>query len=47
MLVKLKRELRQMHKLSRMENGFKGICWWLLDHLRRDTKVKKEELKTP
>ena len=27
-LKQLKRELRQMHKLSRTESGFPGICWW-------------------
>ena len=41
LLVKLKRELRQTHKLSRMENGYKGICWWSLDYWGRDTISKK------
>ena len=46
-IIKLKRDLRQAHKLSRTENGFKGIRWWLLDDWGKDTKVKKEEPKTP
>ena len=28
LLVKLKRELRKTHKLSRTESGFPGIFWW-------------------
>ena len=27
-LKKLKRELRQVHNLSRTEIGYPGICWW-------------------
>ena len=45
----LKRELRQVHKLSKTENSFNGICWWHLGYW--DTvlglKVKKEAPSTP
>ena len=48
-LVKLKRELRQVHKLSRTENGFLGICWWHLGYWDKmlGLQVKKEEPLTP
>ena len=48
-LKKLKRELRQVHKLSRMESGFPGIHWWHLKYRDKDLglKVKKEEPLRP
>ena len=48
-LKQLKRELRQMHKLSKTESGFLGICWWHLKYWDKDLglKVKKEEPSTP
>ena len=48
-LKKLKRELRQVHKLSWTESGFPGICWWHLKYWDKDLglKVKKEEPSTP
>ena len=46
---KLKRELHQVHKLSRTESGFPGIHWWHLKYWDNDLglKVKKEEFSTP
>ena len=46
---KLKRELRQAHKLSQMESGFSGICWWHLKCWDGDMglKTKKEEPSSP
>ena len=32
LLVQLKRELRQLHKLSKTENGFPDIHWWHLGY---------------
>ena len=58
-LVWLKRELRQMHKWSRTEDGQQGIVWWNQEYwnsgmgmkrlrkLENGLKVKKEELSTP
>ena len=48
-LKKLKRELRQVHKLSQTECGFPGIHWWYLKYRDEDLglKVKKEEPLTP
>ena len=46
-LKQLKRELRQAHKLSRMENGFPGICWWHLKYWDIEGRVKKEEPTSP
>ena len=48
-LNKLKRELRQAHKLNRTESGFPGIHWWHLKYWDKDLglKVKKEEPSTP
>ena len=48
-LKKLKRELKQAHKLSRTESGFPGILWWHLKYWDKDLglKVKKEEPLTP
>ena len=43
-LKQLKRELRQAHKLSQMENGFPGIHWWHLKYWDIEGRVKKEEL---
>ena len=42
-LKQLKRELRQAHKLSRMESGFLGIHWWHLKYWDIEGWVKKEE----
>ena len=42
-LKQLKRELRQVHKMSRMESGFPGICWWHLKYWDEGLRVKKEE----
>ena len=44
-LKKVKRELRQTHKLSQTESRFPGICWWHLKYWDEDLglKVKKEE----
>ena len=42
-LKQLKRELRQVHKLSRTESGFPGICWWHLKYWDIEGRVKKEE----
>ena len=49
LLKKLKRELRQLHKLSWTESGFPGIHWWHLKYWDEDLglKVKKEEPSTP
>ena len=40
---KLKRELRQAHKLSQTESGFPGIHWWHLKYWDGDMglKIKK------
>ena len=46
-LKQLKRELRQAHKLSRMENGFPGIRWWHLKYWDIEGRVKKEEPTSP
>ena len=46
-LKQLKRELRQVHKLSRMESGFPGIRWWHLKYWDEGLRVKKEELTSP
>ena len=48
-LVWLKRELSQMHKLSKTENGFLGICWWHLGYWDKvlGLQIKKEEPVTP
>ena len=46
-LKQLKRELRQVHKLSQTENGFLGICWWHLKYWDIEGRVKKEELTLP
>ena len=51
-LVKLKRELRLMHKRSRTESGILGICWWNQGYWDESLgikrlKVKKEEPSTP
>ena len=46
-LKQLKRELRQVHKLSRMENGFPGIRWWHLKYWDIEGRVKKEEQTSP
>ena len=48
-LKKVKRELRQTHKLSQTESRFPGICWWHLKYWDEDLglKVKKEEPSTP
>ena len=46
-LKQLKRELRQAHKLSRMESGFPGIHWWHLKYWDKGLRVKKEELTSP
>ena len=42
-LKQLKKELRQVHKLSRTENGFPGIRWWHLKYWDIKGRVKKEE----
>ena len=42
-LKQLKRELRQMHKLSRTESGFPGIRWWHMKYWDIEGRVKKEE----
>ena len=46
---KLKRELRQAHKLSQTYSGFSGICWWHLKYWDGDMglKIKKEEPSSP
>ena len=38
-----------MHKLSKMEGGFPGICWWHLGYWDKtlDLQVKKVEPSTP
>ena len=46
-LKQLKRELRQTHKLSQMENGFPGICWWHVKYWDIEGRVKKEEPTSP
>ena len=46
-LKQLKRELRQAHKLSRMESGFLGIRWWHLKYWDIEGWVKKEEPTSP
>ena len=46
-LKQLKRELRQAHKLSQMENGFPGIRWWHLKYWDIEGRVKKEEPTSP
>ena len=46
-LKQLKRELRQAHKLSRMESGFLGIHWWHLKYWDIEGWVKKEEPTSP
>ena len=48
-LKQLKRELRQVQKLSHTESGFPSICWWHLKYWDEDLglKVKKEEPSTP
>ena len=45
-LKQLKRELRQMHKLSQMESGFPGIHWWHLKYWDKGLRIKKEEPQT-
>ena len=49
LLKKLKRGLRQAHKLSQTESGFPGIHWWHMKYWDKDLglKVKKEEHSTP
>ena len=42
-LKKLKRELKQAHKLSRTESGFPGIHWWHLKYLDEDLGVKSQK----
>ena len=42
-LKQLKRELRQVHKLSQMESGFSGIHWWHLKYWDKGLRVKKED----
>ena len=46
---KLKRELRQAHKLSQTESGFPGIHWWHMKYWDGDMglKIKKEEPPSP
>ena len=44
LLVNMKRELRQVHKLSEMEDG---ICWWPTTYWWDKEKVKNEELASP
>ena len=46
-LKQLKKELRQAHKLSWMERGFPGICWWHLKYWDEGLRVKKEEPTLP
>ena len=46
-LKQLKRELRQAHKLSRMESGFPGICWLHMKYWDIEGWVKKEEPTSP
>ena len=46
-LKQLKRELQQAHKLSRMESGFPGICWWHMKYWDKGLRVKKEEPTSP
>ena len=42
-LKQLKRELRQVHKLSQTKSGFPGIRWWHLKYWDKGLRVKKEE----
>ena len=42
-LKQLKRELRQVHKLSQTESGFPDIHWWHLKYWDKGLRVKKEE----
>ena len=46
-LKQLKKELRQVHKLSRTENGFPGIRWWHLKYWDIEGRVKKEGPTSP
>ena len=46
-LKQLKRELRQAHKLSQTESGFKGIHWWHMKYWDIEGRVKKEEPISP
>ena len=46
-LKQLKRELRQVHKLSQMTSGFPGIHWWHLKYWDEGLQIKKEELASP
>ena len=50
MLVKLKRELQQAHKLSMGPEG-KSLCWWPLveewEQVKREAKMKKEGQSIP
>ena len=47
LLVQLKRELRQAHKLSKMKDGRDGIHWWAEMEFWKHLEVKKEEWSTP
>ena len=42
-LKQLKRELRQVHKLSQTESGFPGICWWHLKYWDEGLRIKKRD----
>ena len=46
-LKQLKKELRQVHKLSQMESGFPGIHWWHLKYWDNGLRIKKEEPSSP
>ena len=45
-LQQLKRELRQVHKLSQTESGFPGICWWHLKYWYEDLGLKVKSSPT-
>ena len=46
-LKQLKRELRQVHKLSRTESGYMGVRWWHMKYWDIEGRVKKEEPISP
>ena len=46
LLVRMKREMRQVHKLSKTESRIPGIHWWQTDYCW-NIEVKKEELVDP
>ena len=46
-LKQLKRESRQVHKLSQTESGFPGIHWWHLKYWDEGLRVKKGEPTSP